>query len=50
MNIMTTSNQTTKGSITRLKVTYVLDAMTIKIATHSSRLKVDSFVIEACVH
>jgi hypothetical protein len=42
--------QTTKGSITRLRATHVSDAVTIKIATHLSRIQVASFVLESCVH
>ena len=41
--------QTTNISTTRLRATFVLDAVTIKMATHSSSVEVDSFVFEACV-
>ena len=38
--------QTKNSSITRLRATYVSDAVTIKIATHLSRIQVASFVFE----
>jgi len=41
--------QTTNISTTRLRATFVLDVVTINIATHFSSLQVDSFVVEACL-